>query len=103
MSATKEVTIQYGRFFINCGRFAISPYTRVFFGVASDGRGHYPDIIPAALIVGFLTFAIPLLPALFAVTSALAAVAVSLAIASMFILYPCALVMDACDTSEFSI
>lgn len=98
MSATRTLTNGYVGFFINCGSFAVSPYTYTFKAMAMDERGNYTDIAPAFLTVAILTFAVPILPALCSMTTALASVAVSLAVASMFILYPFALCIDTLDT-----
>lgn len=97
MSVTKDLTMGYTSFFWGCGKFAISPYTATFFSIAQPSNRSQPDninITAAILVTGILTFAIPILPALFAITSAIAMVAVSLAISSMFLLYPIALLCD---------
>lgn len=95
MYVTRALTNKYISFFTGCADFAISPYTKTFLKLAEPThQGDDPDYIGATLITGILTFAIPILPAIFAVTSALAIVAASLAIASMFVLYPEALMSD---------
>ena len=96
MSATRDLTRFYGNFFIGAAHFAVSPYTCTFFAGGATGDRNEPfDLLAATLAVGFLTFAVPILPAIFAVTSAIAAVALSLAVASMFLSYPAALLCDA--------
>ena len=95
MKTTRALTNKYISFFTGCADFAISPYTKTFLKLAEPThQGDHADYIGAMLITGILTVAIPVLPAIFAVTSALAMVAFSLAIATMFLLYPCALVLD---------
>ena len=98
MSATGELTNSYATFFNNSFLFAVSPYLVPFYAVATHGRNEQnPNILGASLVVGILTFVVPVLPMLFSMTSALACVAISLAIASMFVLYPLALFNDYCD------
>lgn len=99
MSATLNLTRGYGSFFLGCGKFAISPYTETFWGIATPndnirGEELFSNVIAAGMITGVLTFVVPVLPVLCSITSALAAVAATLAVASMFILYPIALFAD---------
>ena len=101
MSMTQDVTRGYASFFLECGKFAVSPYTGTFFGIAKPSSSRQePNFVAAALITGILTFVIPVLPALFSLTCAIASVAVSLAVASMFLLYPIALLTDAFEPSR---
>lgn len=93
MSHTRDLTLGYVRFFAKTFDFAVSPYTWTFEAAGRRTRGHF-DLLSATLAVGLLTFVAPVLPALFSVTSTLASLAASIAVASMFVLYPIALIQD---------
>jgi len=93
MSMTSDLVKGYGRFFEGAARFAVSPYTATFFSIGRQGNGSF-DPVTAGLAVAALTFVVPVLPTLFSITGSLAMVGASIAIASMFILFPCALIWD---------
>lgn len=99
MSATLSLSSAYGSFFWGCTKFAVSPYTNTFFGIANPKDARFKDIIPnvaaAAVICGVLTFVVPVLPVLASITFSLASIAMTLAVASMFVAYPLALIADA--------
>ena len=100
MSATLGLTRHYSRFFGECLTFGVSPYTNTFMTIAEDKRGsNTGNVAAAALVCGLLTFAVPVLPLITAFTATLAAVAMCLALASMCVTYPIALLSDACDDS----
>ena len=93
MSATRDLTKFYVNFFLGATDIAWYPYTRTFLAAGSNPHGEF-DFPTAFLAVGILTFVVPILPVIFSVTSAIASVAVSLAVASMFLSYPAALLCD---------
>lgn len=98
MSKILSLSGAYGSFFWKCTKFAISPYTNTFMSIASSGdrdEEMLPNIAAAALVVGVLTFVVPVLPVLATFTFALASIAMLLAVASMFVTYPVALLADA--------
>ena len=103
MSYTRNLTHSYASYFLGCGELAVSPYTGTFFAIAKtpDSRqeNRTANIVAAAVVTGILTFVIPILPAIFSITSAVATVAALIAVASMFILYPLALLGDAIEDS----
>ena len=93
MGATRDLTKFYGNFFLGAADLACYPYTRTF--LAAGNNPHREFDFPTAIVaVGILTFVVPILPVIFSVTSAIASVLVSLAVASMFLLYPAALLCD---------
>ncbi len=102
MSALNNVTTGYGKFFLGCADFAFFPYTRTFFGIANTPR-EGASIAEAIIATVFLSTVIPILPALFTVTSSLALFALSLALSVMPFMYFGALVADiAADQSPRS-
>lgn len=102
MSNTGKLTRAYGSFFSGCTQFAFLPYTQTFKSVAESRDDEYGHIPAALLVTGFLSFIVPVLPALTAFTSFLAVTGLLLAAASMFLTYPIALVTDMCSPSEKS-
>jgi hypothetical protein len=104
MSSLLSLSGGYGSFFWGCTKFAVSPYTNTFSSIANAGGSGYnkaaENFIGAAVICGVLTFVVPVLPVLAAFTFALASIAMLLAVASMFLTYPCAAVIDACSPSN---
>ena len=100
MSSTLSLTRGYGSFFLGCAKFAVSPYTNTFMAIANDrDRRELQNVAAAAIVCGILTFVVPVLPMIASFTFALASIAMSLAIASMFITYPIALLSDLCNSS----
>lgn len=98
MSNTRDLTMFYGRFFLNCGRFAVSPYTLTidaFQTTAENQPRKTEDLVFGIGACLFLTFAVPVLPVFADITFAIAGFAMSCAIASMFVTYPIALICDA--------
>ncbi|KTD54773.1 hypothetical protein [Legionella quateirensis] len=100
MSATLSLSRGYGSFFWGCTKFAISPYTNTFMAIANDkDNDAVTNILVASVVTGILTFVIPVLPVLASITFAMASVAMLLAVASMFVTYPLAVLADACNSS----
>jgi hypothetical protein len=97
MSATLSLSSTYGSFFWGCTKFAVSPYTKTFLAIASDEKegNVITNSIAAGVVCGILTFVIPVLPVFASVTFAIASVAMLLAVASMFVTYPIAVIADA--------
>ena len=104
MSQTLSLNRRYGSFFWECTKFAASPYTKTFMSIAGindrNENARFENITAAAIICGVLTFVVPVLPTIASFTTSLASIAILLAVASMFVTYPVALVMDACDLSN---
>ncbi len=121
MSSTRSLTRGYGSFFLGCADLAVLPYTGTFMAIASgrdgdrlnltctgasmamaiaSGRLDRTNVAAAAIVCGILTFVVPVLPMIAKFTFAMASIAMSLAIASMFITYPIALLSDLCSSSE---
>lgn len=104
MSNILSLTRSYGFFFRDCAKFAISPYTDTFSKIANADRNerseYLKNIGAATVICGIFTFVIPILPVLTALTCAFSAIAVLLAVSSLFITYPLAIVIDVCDAPD---
>lgn len=99
MSFTYELSKGYGSFFLGCTQFAVSPYTKTFMAIAQPNQCNNGDelianALAATVIVGILTFSIPVLPAIASVTFALSSIAMLTAVASMFVTYPAAILAD---------
>jgi hypothetical protein len=96
---TRGLTNFYGAFFLGALEVAFCPYTFTFNTITGDN----PDDFDYALAIGailVLTFAVPVLPEITSFTFAIATIAASLALSSMFITYPIALIMDAIEACE---
>ncbi|CEG58890.1 hypothetical protein [Legionella fallonii] len=104
MSNTLALTTGYSSFFRDCAKFAISPYTTTFFGIANAGNGSKAEsldnLAAATVMSGILTFVIPILPVLTTITCVFAAIGVFLAVGSLFITYPCAIAADICGAPD---
>ncbi|MFT4059958.1 MAG: hypothetical protein QM652_10470 [Legionella sp.] len=92
---TNELTKFYGRFFWGCGKVAIAPYKTVLTGGRDFKNCTAEDLFAGAVACVVLSTVVPILPALTSITWAVAFVAASLALASMFITYPTAILLDA--------
>ena len=96
MSATGSLSNTYGTLFCNSAFFAISPYTRTFKSIASDNR---KDAVGGAFAAFFaisaLTFVVPVLPALCAITFSLASIAMLISTAAYIACLPVTLLVDA--------
>ncbi|MBL7525109.1 hypothetical protein [Legionella bononiensis] len=100
MSATLSLSRGYGSFFWGCTKFAISPYTNTFMAIANDkDYDAVTNILAASVVTGILTFVIPVLPIFASFTFAIASLGMLLAVATMFVTYPVAVLADACDSS----
>ena len=112
MSATLSLSRGYGSFFWNCTKFAVSPYTNTFLSIANPGSRNSRDlddcangvdnVISAAVVCGILTFVVPVLPILASFTFTFASIAMLLAVSSMFLTYPFAVLADACNPQHSS-
>ena len=101
MPNTLSLTRSYGSFFWGCTKFAVSPYTATFKGIArSGGDDGLENVAAAAVVCGILTFVVPVLPVLTSISGTFAAIAALLAITSMLVTYPVAIVLDACTASD---
>lgn len=101
MSKLLTLSSTYGSFFWGCTKFAVSPYTQTFKAIATSGNNNdsvelIANSVAAAVICGMFTFVVPVLPVLATFTFALASIAMLLAVATMFVTYPVALLADAC-------
>ena len=102
-TCTAGVTKFYGNFFIGALDFAILPYSLTLCAFAKN-RNHMD---PAEFAMGVaacvaLSTLVPILPELTSFTIAIACFATSLALASMFLSYPLALLIDAFDGASYS-
>jgi hypothetical protein len=99
MSYTSTLHRKYGSFFFECTKFAVSPYTNTFQAIYDEskknGGGVLENIGVAALATGILTFVVPILPVIASLTFSWASMAMMLAVCSMFLTYPCAMLADA--------
>ncbi len=104
MSKTLSLTLGYGSFFWGCAKFAVSPYTATFLGIASANGCNEEDtlehVAAAAAVCGILTFVVPVLPVLTTLTTSFAMIAASLAALSMIFTYPIAVLADACTAPD---
>ena len=100
MSKILSLSESYGSFFWNCTKFAIYPYTNTFMAMVKnaekDGNDSCSSLIAASIVTGVLTFVVPILPVFASFTFALASIAMLLAVVSMFVTYPIAILADAC-------
>lgn len=101
MSKLLTLSGTYGSFFWGCTKFAVSPYTQTFKAIATSGNHNDPvelitNSIAAGVVCGMLTFVVPVLPVIAAFTFFLASIAMLLAVSTMFITYPIALIADGC-------
>ncbi|HAT9398437.1 hypothetical protein [Legionella pneumophila] len=106
MSLTLSLGQKYGSFFWGCTKFAISPYTNTFLSIVKSKEVEETDCLSKALaasiVCGILTFVVPVLPVLCAFTFTLSSIAMLLAVASMFVTYPIAILGDALCGPELS-
>jgi hypothetical protein len=107
MSATRSLTRFYGSFFLSCANIAVCPYLLTATAFIEDSK--HPKRGELLLGIGaciFLSTVVPILPTITSITFTIAMFAASLALASMFIAYPIALISDAADScaddSQFS-
>ncbi|KTD56942.1 hypothetical protein Lsai_1919 [Legionella sainthelensi] len=98
MSATKSLTRFYGSFFLKCGEVAIYPYLLTM-GAFIDSKPKEEELILGIGVCLFLSTVVPILPAITSITFAIASFGISLALASMFVTYPVALISDALDST----
>ena len=100
MSATRSLTGFYGSFFWGCADVAICPYTLTIKAFMDPSQPRTEDFILGVGACVFLSTLVPVLPAITSMTFAIASFAISLALASMFIAYPIAILADAIDSCE---
>ena len=102
MSALRRISRGYGFFISKSLEFSVSPYTEVFKSVALDDQERYSNdrAIAAAIVCAVFTFVVPVLPVLTTITATIAAVAITLALFSMLVTLPLALLADICLPSE---
>ncbi len=104
MSNILSLTRGYGFFFRDCAKFAVSPYTDTFLKIANAGSGerekYLENLAAATVICGIFTFVVPVLPILTAITCVFAAIGALLAVSSLFLTYPLAIVADACGAPD---
>lgn len=96
MSAVGSLSATYGTFFCNSALFAVSPYTRTFKSIASDNqKNSISGAFAAFFAISTLTFVVPVLPALCAITFSLASIAMLISTAAYVASLPFALIADA--------
>ncbi|EHL31580.1 hypothetical protein [Legionella drancourtii] len=99
-SAISKATVSYGSFFVGCAAFAISPYLLTLRAFVNSKPAKTEDLVLGAAACIFLSTVVPILPTITSITFTLAAFAMSVALASMFLIYPLALLNDALDDRE---
>lgn len=103
-SKTLSLSLGYGSFFWGCAKFAVSPYTSTFMGIASANGCNEEDSLEhigaAAAVCAILTFVVPVLPILTSLTTSFAMIAATLAALSMVFTYPLAILADACTAPD---
>ena len=98
---TGGLTKFYGGFFIGCAEVAICPYTTTFSLIA--GQNPTPeDVLLGVIGCVILSTVVPILPELTSITFAIASIAISIAIATMFVTYPFSLLLDALNPDNCS-
>jgi len=98
MSATRSLTKFYGSFFLHCADVALCPYTVTLGAFMDPLQPKTEELILGVGACVVLSTLVPVLPTLCSITFAVAAFAMSLALASMFIAYPIAILADAIDS-----
>lgn len=99
-SAVRRATESYGSFFVGCAAFAISPYLLTLRAFVNSKPAKTEDLVLGAATCLFLSTVVPILPTITSITFTIAAFAMSVALASMFLIYPIALLNDALDGQE---
>lgn len=98
MPAVRSLTRFYGSFFLSCASFSVCPYLMTAGAFIDSDHPKTEELLLGVGVCIFLSTVVPILPAITSVTFALAAFAASLALASMFIAFPLALLSDALDS-----
>lgn len=103
-SKTLSLSLGYGSFFWGCAKFAVSPYTSTFLGIANangcDDKDMLQHVGAAAAVCAILTFVVPVLPILTTLTTLMAGLATLLAALTMPFTYPLAILADACTAPD---
>lgn len=99
MKPSIYLTQCYGSFYWECTKFAAKPYTTAFKALASDPLlDTAANYAKGVIVIGMLTFIVPVLPIATSVTTLIAAVGILIAAASMLITYPFARGLDLIDS-----
>ena len=98
MSATGSLTKFYGSFFLGCVDLAVCPYTFTLGAFLDPNEPKTEQLVLGVAACVVLSVVVPILPTITSITFAIAMFAASLALASMFIAYPIALLADALDS-----
>lgn len=97
MSAVRSLTDFYASFFTKTALFAVSPYTLTVAAFLDSRNPKSQDLLLGVAACVILSTVVPVLPWITSITFAIAGFAMSVALASMFIAYPVALIMDALE------
>lgn len=100
MTATRSLTNFYGSFFLGCTKLAICPYTETLRAFMDPQRLRTEELMLGVAACIVLTTVVPVLPTLTSFTFTIALFAASLAMASMFLAYPFAILADALAPSR---
>lgn len=100
MSSTRSLTGFYGSFFWGCVEVAVCPYSLTIQAFMDSSEPRTEDFLLGVGACVFLSTLVPVLPSITTVTFAIASFAISLALASMFIAYPIAILADAIESSQ---
>ncbi|CDZ77745.1 hypothetical protein BN59_02035 [Legionella massiliensis] len=97
MPAVRSLTEFYASFFTKTALFAVSPYTLTFAAFLDSRNPKTEELLLGVAACVILSTVVPVLPWITSITFAIAGFAMSVALASMFIAYPVALIMDALE------
>lgn len=100
MTATGSLTKFYASAFFKCGEVALCPYILTLKAFYDPERPRNEDLIMGAAACVLLSTLVPILPTLTTITLTIAAFGACLALASMFVAYPIALLIDAMDSCD---
>ena len=101
MTATRSLTKFYGSFFLGCAELAVCPYIytmKAFMGTQPETK----DLVLGIGACIFFSTVVPVLPGIASLTFAIASFAASIALATMFVAYPLAVISDALDSCHAS-
>lgn len=99
MSAVDKLKSRYGTFFVGCAAVGFSPYLATYKFFSGNNNENAGVGVAACLA---LTFIVPVLPFLTSFTLKVAAIVAVLALASLLITYPSALISDGCNNLSSS-
>ncbi len=107
MSQLSNISEKYINFYTKCGLFAVSPYYLLIKGIVKETDLQSPQFIKEALtasvVCSLLSFIVPVLPLLTSLTMTLASFVATVAVMTMFISYPIALIQDCVEPNALTL